>query len=400
MIRMRQAALATVAVVVLTAISTASSPAAAEPRPSTGVVQAELDLLTSVNRIPGALAQLRDRRGRSVTITSGTAELGTGRPMVSDAGRFRIASVTKPFTVVAVLKLVADHRVALDAPIETYLPGVVRGTGEGAEIDGHDITVRQLLQHTSGLPNYIDYLDWSDPLRRVEPIELVRLAVSHRPDFAPGQGWQYTNTGYVIAGMLVERLTGKDIRTALTDMVIRPAGLRDTYWPPSGEIGIRGPHARNYMLDRANPQGPLVDATEFEPSLFGAAGALVSTPSDLNRFWRELFAGRLLPSRMLAEMKRVVPAPDFRPGPAYGLGLIQIPLSCGGYAWGHSGDLLGISSFSAWHRSGRAVTVYMTAQTGTEATNRLRRTVDVALCGTGHHGDRPGHGSPKPRLAD
>src|SRR6266540_1285450 len=95
---------------------------------------------------------------------------GTGRPMVSGTGRFRIASVTKPFTAVAVLRLVAGHRVALDAPIETYLPGVVRGTGEGAGIDGHDITVRQLLRHTSGLPNYVNYLDRSDPLRRVEPI--------------------------------------------------------------------------------------------------------------------------------------------------------------------------------------------------------------------------------------
>jgi D-alanyl-D-alanine carboxypeptidase len=383
----RQGAFVTVTVLALTTVIAASSSAAAEGHPATGAVRTELDLLTSVDRVPGALAQLTDRRGRSVTITSGTAELGTGRPMVSGTGRFRIASVTKPFTAIAVLRLVAAHRVALDAPIETYLPGVVRGTGEGAEIDGRDITVRQLLQHTSGLPNYIDYLDWSEPLRRAEPIELVRLAVSHQPDFAPGRGWRYSNTGFVIAGMLVERLTGKDIRTAVTDMVIRPAGLRDTYWPPTGEIGIRGPHARNYMLDRADPQGPLVDATQFEPSLFGAAGAIVSTPADLTRFWRELFGGRLLPGRMLAEMTTAVPAPDYGPGPAYGLGLTRISLSCGGYAWGHAGDLLGISSVSARdHHSGRSVTAYMTAQTGAQAKTRLRHIVDHALCATRHDG--------------
>jgi D-alanyl-D-alanine carboxypeptidase len=385
----RKAAVAAVAVVAVTATVVGSSPAAAQRHPGIGAVQAELDLLTTVDRVPGALAQVRDRYGRSVTLTSGTAEVGTGRPMVSSTGRFRIASVTKPFTAVAVLRLVADRRVVLDAPIETYLPGVVRGTGEGAEIDGHDITVRQLLQHTSGLPDYLDYLDKSDPLRRVEPIELVRLAMAHQPDFAPGAGWQYTNTGFILAGMLVERLTGKDIRAAVTDMVIRPAGLRDTYWPPTGEIRIRGQHARNYMLDPTNPQGPLVDATAFEPSLAGAAGALVSTPSDLNRFWNELLGGRLLPDRMLAEMTTTVPAPVGGPEAAYGLGLMRVPLSCGGYVWGHSGDLPGVANVSARSASGREATAYITAQTGSQASERLWHTTDVAFCATGRDGSSP-----------
>ena len=381
--------MAVVAVIGLTTAIVASSPAAAQRRPATGAVQAELDLLTSVDRIPGALAQVRDRHGRSVTLTSGTAELGTGRPMVSGTGRFRIASVTKSFTAVAVLRLVADHRVVLDAPIETYLPGVVRGTGEGAEIDGHDITVRQLLQHTSGLPDYIGYLDGSD--RPVEPIELVRLALAHQPDFAPGQGWQYTNTGFILAGMLVERLTGMDIRTAVTDMVIRPAGLRDTYWPRPGDTGIRGPHAHNYVQDPDDPQGRLVEATAFEPSLAGASGAMVSTPSDLNRFWRELFGGRLLPGRMLAEMKTAVPAPvgpPGGPGAGYGLGLMRVPLSCGGYVWGHDGGLVGVGNVSVRSPSGREVTVYITALTD-QAYQRVWHTIDVALCDTGHDGSDP-----------
>jgi D-alanyl-D-alanine carboxypeptidase len=375
-----KAAVATVAAVALGTAIVASSPAAAQSHSSTDAVQAQLDLLTSVDRVPGALAQVRDRHGRSVTLTSGTAELGTGHPMVSGTGRFRIASVTKSFTAVAVLRLVADHRVVLDAPIETYLPGVVRGTGEGAEIDGHDITVRQLLQHTSGLPDYIGYLDGSD--RPVAPIELVRLALAHRPDFAPGQGWQYTNTGFILAGMLVERLTGKDIRTAVIDLAIRPAGLRDTYWPRPGDTGIRGPHAHNYTQDPANPQGPLVDATAFEPSLAGASGAMVSTPADLNRFWQELFSGRLLPGRMLAEMTTTVPAPVGGlggSGAAYGLGLMRVPLSCGGYVWGHDGGLIGVGNVSVRSTSGRSATVYITAETD-GAYERVWRTIDVALC--------------------
>jgi D-alanyl-D-alanine carboxypeptidase len=223
----------------------------------------------------------------------------------------------------------------------------------------------------------------------MEPIELVRLALSHRPDFAPGQGWSYTNTGFILAGMLVERLTGKDIRTAVTDMVIRPAGLRDTYWPPPGETGIRGPHARNYMLDPTDPQGPLVDATAFEPSLAGASGAIVSTPSDLNRFWQELLGGRLLPGRMLAEMTTTVPTPESGPGAAYGLGLMRVPLSCGGHAWGHDGGLLGVGNVSARNASGREATVYITALTGPQAFNRLWHTIDVALCATDRDGPDP-----------
>ncbi|MFE2757197.1 serine hydrolase domain-containing protein [Actinosynnema sp. NPDC059335] len=359
-------------------------PATAADRPITDVaaIAANLDLITGNDRVPGALAEVRDRRGRSVTIMSGTAESGTGRAMVDGDGRFRIASVTKPFTAVAVLRLVARHRIRLDEPVETYLPGVVRGTGEGSAIDGREITVRQLLQHTSGLPDYVRFPGSVDRDRPVEAAELVRIALDHRPEFAPGRGWAYSNTGYVLAGMVVERVTRQDIATAVTDLVIRPARLRDTYWPPAGERGIRGPHARNYTLDETDPAGPLVDVTEFEPSWAGASGAMVSTPSDLNRFWRELSGGGLLPGWALAQMRTTVPAPGLGPGVAYGLGLIRLPRSCGGHLWVHGGDLAGggVANVSGHDDSGRAATVYITALTGGAAVARMRATLDLALC--------------------
>lgn len=361
-----------------------SAPAAAERGPviDTEAIRAQLDLITSADRVPGALAEVRDRRGRPVTVTSGTAEPGTGRPMVGGAGRFRIASVTKPFTAVAVLQLVVRHQVRLDAPIETYLPGVVRGTGEGHEIDGRIITVRQLLQNTSGLPDYVRFLNPGDPREPVEAAELVRIALAHRPDFAPGAGWQYSNTGYVIAGMLVERLTRKDIGTAVTELVIRPAHLRDTYWPPAGERRIRGPHARNYALNPADPAGPLVDVTEFEPSWAGAAGAMVSTPADLNRFWQELFGGRLLPQWALTQMLTPVLAPELGPEAEYGLGVARLPLSCGGRVWAHGGDLAGggVANVSGRDDSGRAATVYITALTGGASIEHMLGTFDTAFC--------------------
>ncbi|MCE6994326.1 beta-lactamase family protein [Saccharothrix sp. S26] len=358
-----------------------AAPAAAERGPITDVeaVRAGLDGIVGADRVPGALAEVRDRRGRSVTVTSGTAEAGTDLPMVDGDGRFRIASVTKTFVAVAVLRLVARDQVRLDAPIEAYLPGVVRGTGAGSAIDGRDITVRQLLQNTSGLPDYVEHLDLTGP---VEAADLLRLALSHEPDFAPGQGWRYSNTGFIVAGMLVERLTHQDIGTAVTELAIRPAHLTDTYWPPAGERAIRGPHARNYAVDEADPAGPLVDVTEFEPSWAGASGAMVSTPSDLNRFWQELLGGRLLPRRALAEMQALVPAPELGPGAAYGLGVVRLPLPCGGHAWAHGGDLGGggVATVSGRDDSGRAATVYITALTGGTGVDRMLGTFHAALC--------------------
>ncbi|MEO3752376.1 serine hydrolase domain-containing protein [Streptomyces sp. B6B3] len=340
-------------------------------------VQRELDLLTGVDGIPGVLAYIRDSDRPATTLTSGTAELGTGRPMVGGDARFRIGSVTKTFTAVAVLQLVDHGAVRLDEPIETYLPGVVRGTGDGAEIDGRHISVRQLLQHTSGVPDYMDHINPPEWDRPVDAEELVRLALAIEPDFDPGRGWKYCSTGYLIAGMLVERLTDQDIGTAVTERVIEPARLPDTYWPPTGEREIRGRHAQVYLGDPADPQAPLRDVTEFEPSLSGAAGAMVSTPADLDAFWRRLFAGRLLSRRALAEMRTVM---ESGPGEGYGLGLQRFRLTGGGCFWGHLGDTLGSSIRSGLDASGRHVTAYITARTGSDqAKARLVNAVDAAF---------------------
>jgi D-alanyl-D-alanine carboxypeptidase len=344
-------------------------------------IQPELDTLTSAERIPGALAQVRDRYGRTTTLTSGTAELNTGRPMVGPRADFRIASVTKPFVAITVLQLVAEGKVRLDEPIETYLPGVVRGTGEGAGIHGRDFTVRQLLQHTSGIPNYTKYLDRSDMTKQATPQQLLDLAFAHKVDFPPGQSWSYSNTGYILAGLLVERVTGKDVATSVTERVIRRAGLHDTYWPSTGDRTIRGQHAHNYVVNPADPQGPLVDVTEFEPSLAGSAGSMISTPSDLNRFWEKLFDGKLLPARELREMMTTVPTPELGEGFGYGLGLVRAAKSCGGFGWGHGGDLIGVTNMSFHNDKGGEATVYLTAQTGSpQISKQMQNIVDMAFC--------------------
>ncbi|MFD0655658.1 serine hydrolase domain-containing protein [Thermocatellispora tengchongensis] len=304
-------------------------------------MQRGLDGLVGKEGFPGALAAVRGRDGKTRHYTAGVGDLKTGAEVPVD-GRVRIASNTKVFTAVVVLQLVGEGKVKLDAPVERYLPKLVRGKG----IDGREITVRQLLQHTSGLPDYDDLLlrDYLAVRHRYfEPRELLEAALTKEALAAPGEKWSYSNTNYILAGMIVERVTGRPIGEQITERVIDRIGLRDTYWPEAGEQGIRGPHPHGYFATK--PGEPWTDVTRMDPSSAWAAGQLIGTPSDLNRFLTALLDGKLLKPAQLREMKKTVPAPgfDLTGGSRYGLGLGTFKLSCGGFAWTHGGDAPGTS---------------------------------------------------------
>ncbi|MGK3204405.1 serine hydrolase domain-containing protein [Amycolatopsis sp. MEPSY49] len=344
-------------------------------------VQDSLNALVSQEKFPAALAWVGDGRG-STSLVAGSARLDRRVPVPRD-GRVRAGSNTKTFTAVVVLQLVAEGKVELDAPIEKYLPGLVRGEG----IDGHAITVRQLLQHTSGLPNYTAYLgveNFEDVQHKFfQPHDLLAAALAHPADFAPGTKWEYSNTNYLLAGLLIERVTGRPVQEQITERVIEKAGLRDTYWPQPGDQTIQGPHPHGYAL--ANSTGTkVVDATEMDPSWGGAAGQLISTPSDLAKVDRALLEGRLLPPAQLAEMRKTVDAPLF-PGWQYGLGVFRVPLSCGGGYWGHGGDIDGYETRGGATEDGRSVGLAVTALPGTfgdgeKAAKAVLSAVDTAFC--------------------
>lgn len=333
------AALAAVPAVVLVGPSSAT---AAVPTPATDrtdrTIQAALDGLVREDGLPGVLASVRDRDGRVRNYTAGVGNLRTGAPVPVD-GQVRIASNTKMFTATVVLQLVGEGRIVLDAPVERYLPGVIRGNGN----DGRRITVRQLLQQTSGLPDYDGVVSGGDLLSVLhtyfEPHQLLEAALAEAPTFPPGQGWAYSNANYIVAGLIVQRVTGRPIGEEITRRVIDRIGLRHTYWPQTGEQQIRGRHPQGYFAPE--PGAPWVDVTWMDPSLGWAAGQLVSTPTDLAAFQRALIGGRLLKPAQLAQMQRTVPAPEFDATGIwrYGLGLARTELSCGGYAWGHGGDI-------------------------------------------------------------
>ncbi|MEV0264738.1 serine hydrolase domain-containing protein [Streptomyces sp. NPDC050617] len=335
-------------------------------------VQNGLNALVRSDGVPAALASVEDGRKHARTYTAGVGDLTTGAKVPED-GQVRIGSNTKAFTAVVVLQLVGEGRVRLDAPIDAYLPGLVHGDG----IDGSRITVRHLLQHTSGLPNYVKYLD--DEPRYYTPRELLGRALAHKAEFAPGRKWEYSNTNYVVAGMLVEKITRHSVAEEIDRRVIRRIGLRHTYFPAPGETTIREAHPKGYDRDAS---GAPLDVTEFDPSWGWSAGQMVSTGSDLNRFFSALLdEGRLLPKAQLAQMRTTVPAEYFGPGARYGLGLVSRPLSCGGVYWGHGGSMTGYETRGGATGDGRAANVAVTTQpSDTSVMDHVDGVVDEALC--------------------
>ncbi|MBH1934159.1 beta-lactamase family protein, partial [Streptomyces sp. AV19] len=246
--------------------------------------------------------------------------------------------------------------------------------------DGRRITVRRLLQHTSGLPNYTDYLDFPAIQHRYfEPRDILDLALKHKAHFAPGTKWEYSNTNYLLAGLIIQKVTGRPLAEEIDRRIIQRIGLRHTYFPAPGDKTIREPHPKGYVK---GPEGtPLRDFTEMDPSWAWAAGQMLSTNSDLNRFFGALLSGRLLPKAQLDQMRTTVPAEYLGPGARYGLGIASMPLSCGGVSWGHGGDIDGYETRGGVTEDGRAANVAVTRLPGVEAdVRRVEKVVDTALC--------------------
>jgi len=307
---------------------------------------------------PAALAAVTKADGSTVGVAVGKGNLETGEAPPLD-GEVRIGSSTKTFTAVVIMQLVQEGKISLDEPVETYLPGLLKGEG----IDASKITVRQLLQHTSGLPEYTDQTGHEDPVANrnnyYSPRDLLDFALKKPADFAPGSQWKYSNTNYVILSLLAERVTHRPLAEQIAKRIIEPLGLAHTYYPNPGEEDIRGTHPHGY---HRSSQGELEDITRKDPSEAGGAGAIISTPSELNKFFQAVLDGTLLSQDSITEMKKTVDAGQSETGvDHYGLGIISTSLSCGGTAWGHAGSIPGYTTFNGVGPDGTAVTVTVTA---------------------------------------
>ena len=312
-------------------------------------LQRDLDAITATG-VPGVLAEVRTGT-RQLRGTSGVADLDSRQP-VNGNGFFRIGSNTKTFLSVVVLQLVAEHRLSLDDTVGHWLPGVVHGNGN----DGGKITIRELLRHTSGLHNYTDDLQAQitspEAYRKLEfrqfsRHDLLNIALAHRPDSAPGAAWNYSNTNYILLGMVIDKVTHDSWENQVTRRIIIPLGLHHT--DASGtSTRLPRPHATGYLIFDKNTR---VDTTAENMSWADSAGALISTAADLTRFWSAIGRGALLPPAQTREMRQTVPATGGDsasvPGSRYGLGVFFIPLSCGGGYWSHEGDVPGYNTIGA-----------------------------------------------------
>ena len=341
------------------------------------------DLKASIQKLvdagyPGALAVKTDKDGNTVGVTAGKGNLATGEAPPLD-GEVRIGSNTKTFVAVLIMKMVEEGKVKLDEPIETYLPGLIKGQG----VDGKKITVRQLLQHTSGLPEFWSELPDFFAIRNdyVSPRDILDMALTRPAQFAPGAKFTYTNTNYIVLGLLAERVAKRPIAEQIEVKIVKPLGLKHTYMPKDGEKAFRGKHPHGYHT-RDNKPGKLEDITEVDPSWAWAAGSMISTPSELNKFTQALHSGKLLRQASVAEMKKVV-ATD-KDG-TYGLGIFSNKLSCG-VAWGHTGGMPGYLSARFLGPDGSAVTVVTTAMEEVNGKASSGQSVlsllDKAFCGS------------------
>ncbi len=306
--------------------------------------------------VPGVTATAGDRRG-TWSATTGVGDLRTGEPR-GGSDRYRVGSITKTFVSTVLLQLEAEGRLSLDDTVDRWLPGLVRGHGN----DGRKVTVRRLLNHTSGIFDYTEDEDFvrtyflKDGFLRhrydtKSPAELVAIATAHRPVFAPGASWSYSNTNYVLAGMVIEKATGHSYATEIERRVIAPLGLRATSVPGT-RTTLPRPSSRAYSKLAATMTGPTYDVTTLNPSLASSAGGMISDSSDLNRFYSALLRGRLLPPEQLKEMKTTV-AVEGIPNARYGLGLIDRTLGCGVHVWGHDGGIHGSTSSATTTADGR-----------------------------------------------
>ncbi|MGW2223205.1 serine hydrolase domain-containing protein [Nonomuraea sp. NPDC001684] len=345
---------------VLTAATLAATalPAAASPAPGHAGVQQVLDRTVAAKLAPGMVADVRDGR-RSWFGSAGVSDTGTGRERRQNE-RFRIGSASKAFTATVVLKLAAEGKLSLDDTLDRHLPGLF----DGSAYDPGKITIRQLLNQTSGIFAYTDDekffgtggAEWfKHRFDTYTPEQLVKIALAHPPTGEPGRRFKYSNTNYILAAMIVEKATGRTFEQELNRTVIRPLRLNGTSLP-GADPGIRGPHPVHYsILFSRDPQPTVHDATLMNQSFAWAAGGLISTTTDLNRFFAALFGGRVLPGAQLREMLTTVPTEGagWIPDTRYGLGVFEQKLPCGTSVWGNGGATYGSWNYSMGTRDGR-----------------------------------------------
>lgn len=321
-----------------TELQSGASPESNAPRAIDSTVSGKLDTaITEAMRaakVPGALVGIRSPDWEYVK-AFGVADTATQSPMNTNFYS-RIGSVTKTFTATAVLQLVDDGKIGLDDPITRYLDGVP---------NGQNITVRQLADMRSGLVDYtktdaFQAAITTDPRRAFSPQDLLRWSFARPANFAPGQRVEYSNTNYILLGLLVEKVSGQALPDYLSEHILGPLDLSHTSFPDGNQFPE--PHARGYT-EPPDSTGPPVDATDWTTSFTWAAGAMVSTLGDMHTWLPALATGTLLSPELQEQRLRTNAEPGSPPDFGYGMGIFTV----GGWV-GHNGSVPGYQTVAMY----------------------------------------------------
>ncbi|MFD5227904.1 serine hydrolase domain-containing protein [Streptomyces qaidamensis] len=358
----------------------ASAPAASTATPSPGpALEAAIAGLPSADAT-AALVRVGGKEG-AWRGSSGVHDLRTGRP-ADPAARFRAGSVTKVFTAAVALQLAQERRLDLDRSARSYLPELIPASYGG-------VTVRQLLDHTHGIPapdfpaTTVEEA-YTNRFQVHDPEGMVRSATSKKPEFAPGERQHYLNIGYTVTGLLIERVTHDSYERQVARRVLGPLGLRDTYFPGTNPR-ITGPHNHGYQTMRLDDGATgLRDVSVWGSTDGWAAGDIISTTADLERFTNALFKGRVVRGPLLEEMFTLPEVTDFGTGKpaAYSVGL-SVKVLGGREVWGKTGGRWGYNAAIASTRDGSRTLVYSVNSTDAkgQGMNRTAESIMVAAYG-------------------
>ncbi|MDX3456051.1 serine hydrolase [Streptomyces sp. ME02-8801-2C] len=372
-IRTRTAARATALATVLTLTLALPTGALAAPLSATSADPATVpDTAPNAKALRAALAGLPDATATAALVrvggtggswrgSAGVHDLESGRAADPNA-RFRAGSTTKAVTAAVVLQLAAEDEVDLGSPARRYLPDLIPAAYER-------VTVRQLLNHTSGIPAAegpgTTFEEWyAHRFDLNSPRAMVISATGEKPEFTPGTQQHYLNINYTVLGLLIERITGHSYEQETARRIFAPLGMRHTYFPGS-DPDIRGPHNHGYQaVPRADGTTEYRDVTVWGTTDSWAAGAMISTTADLERFLTALFSGRVVPRPQLEEMFSL---PAGVPGATMSAGLQQYVTDDGTELWLKSGGRWGYNSVIAATRDLSRTLVYSVNSTDAKA---------------------------------
>ena len=304
--------------------------------------QAQLDKAVQILELPGAAMSAVSVGDRTIWSGASGHEDLAKETAWSPQARFRIGSVTKTFTTALLLQLVGESVVSLDDPLETWVPGFYDGLG---------VTLRHLVTNTSGIVSY-NYVGSFDDTRPWTPQDLVEWAVANEPSlrFAPGSKWEYSNTNFVLVGLVIEAATGLSFEEALDQRILGPLGLTETYLAGSGD-------SHPDLVPCYDAAGTNITG-KADPSFGWAAGAIVSTPADMARWAGALYGGGFLAPDLLSLMLTPSITTEDR-GVDYGMGTF-IEDDGSNAIYGHTGGIGGYLTYMYFARNQKTAVVVMT----------------------------------------